>query len=313
LEEKVSRMAEREWLEVPVFVHGITTERQPASHARNYTAFLRLVNAALAARGKPTLDAPPIMVEWGWEESLGKDKSLAEAERLVAREALPPTEKHRRIHLNPLRRYADDIREAFLYGFADMFYYVSKDGGRAVRDNVFRYLAGEIRTIEKDRHGRSPKVSLTFFAHSAGAVIVHDFLYRLFGWGAQPLFGMTLNKTRRMARRKKLRVRRLYTLGAPVTPLIFRSEPLIDKILRKEKLNPAVIGLRAGEDLANPRWVNFWDDDDLVAYPVGFLYEKVDGEPVVVDRSVDLGEKFPAVHSAYWRSRDVADAVAEIF
>jgi hypothetical protein len=306
-------MPEREWLEVPVLIHGITSEREPASHAPNYFAFLRLVNAALTARGKPTLEATPIMVEWGWEASLGKDKYLAEAERLVAREALPLTEKRRRINLNPLRRFTDGIREAFLYGFADMFYYVSEDGGRAVRDNVFRHLAGEIRSAEKGRDGRAPNVSLTFFAHSAGAVIAHDFLYRLFGWGAQPLFGLTLNKTRRMARRKRLRVRRLYTLGAPVAPFIFRSEPLIEKILRREKLDPAVVGLKADEDLANPRWVNFWDDDDLVSYPVAFLYEKVNGERVVVDRCVDLGEKFPAVHAAYWRSQEVADGVAETF
>jgi hypothetical protein len=62
-------MSEREWLEVPVFIHGITSEREPASHAPNYFAFLRLVNAALAARGKRAVDAPPIMVEWGWERS----------------------------------------------------------------------------------------------------------------------------------------------------------------------------------------------------------------------------------------------------
>ncbi len=306
-------MPESEWLEVPVFIHGITSEREPASHAPNYFAFLRLVNAALTARGKRAVDAPPILVEWGWEASLGKDKYLAEAERLVAREALTWAEKRRGFKLNPLRRFADGAREAFLYGFADMFYYVSEEGGRAIRDNVFRHLAGEIRSIEKGTEGRSPRVSLTFFAHSAGAVIAHDFLYRLFGWGAQPLFGLTLNKTRRMARRKRLRVRRLYTLGAPVAPFIFRSEALVEKILRREKLNPALVGFGPDDGLDNPRWVNFWDDDDLVSYPVAFLYEKVNGERVVADRCVDLGEKFPGVHSAYWWSREVAGAIAETF
>ena len=304
-------MAEQEWLEVPVFIHGITSEREPASHASSYFAFLRLVNEALAARGKKAIDGQPIMVEWGWEASLGKDKYLAEAERLVAREALPA--KRRGLTLNPLRRFADGAREAFLYGFADMFYYVSKDGGRAVRDNVFAHLAGEIRNLKK-RGGRgSPRISLTFVGHSAGAVIAHDFLYRLFGWGAQPLFGLTLNKTRRLARRKRLRIRRFYTLGAPVAPFIFRSQSLIEKILRRERFNPAVVGLGRDDGLGNPRWVNFWDDDDLVAYPVAFLYEKVDGERVVVDRCVDLREKFPAVHSAYWRSSEIADCVAETF
>ncbi len=306
-------MSEREWLEVPVFIHGITSEREPASHTSSYFAFLRLVNEALAARGKKVVDAQPIMVEWGWEASMGKDKYLAEAERLVAREALTLAAGRRGLTLNPLRRFADGAREAFLYGFADMFYYVSRDGGRAVRDNVFAHLAGEIDNLKKSGGRTSPKISLTFVGHSAGAVIAHDFLYRLFGWGAQPLFGLTLNKTRRLARRKRLRVRRFYTLGAPVAPFIFRSEGLIEKILKRERFNPAVVGLTPDEELANPRWVNFWDDDDLVAYPVAFLYEKVNGERVVVDRCVDLREKFPAVHSAYWWSREVADGVAETF
>ena len=306
-------MAEPDWLEVPVFIHGITSEREPASHTSSYFAFLRLVNEALAARGKKVLDAQPIMVEWGWEASLGKDKYLAEAERLVAREALTLTAKSRGLRLNPLRRFTDGAREAFLYGFADMFYYISKEGGRAVRDNVFAHLTGEIRDLKRSGDGGSPRISLTFIAHSAGAVIAHDFLYRLFGWGAQPLFGLTFNKTRRLARRKRLRVRRFYTLGAPVAPFIFRSEALIEKILRRERMNAAVVGLNADEGLGNPRWVNFWDDDDLVAYPVAFLYEKVDGERVVVDRCVDLRANFPAVHSAYWRSPEIADYVGETF
>ncbi len=306
-------MAEREWLEVPVFIHGITSEREPQSHVSTYLAFLALINEALAARGKERFADPPIMVEWGWEASLGRDKYLAEAERLVAGEALPLAEKGRRITLNPLHRLADGAREAFLYGFADMFYYVSADGRRAVRDNVFRHLEDKIESAEKAGGRGRASVSLTFIAHSAGTVIAHDFLYRLFGWGAQPPFGLTFNKIRRLARRRRLRVRRFYTMGSPIAPFIFRSEALVEKILKKEKLNPAVIGLGPEGGLANPRWVNFWTREDLVSYPVAFLYEEAAGEAVVVDRAVDLNEGFPAVHGKYWRSAEIADCVAETF
>jgi hypothetical protein len=307
-------MAEREWLEVPVFIHGITSEREPRAHASAYLAFLGRVNKALAARGKAPFAEPPIMVEWGWEASLGKDKYLAEAERLVAREALAFPEGRRGITLNPLRRFTDGAREAFLYGFADMFYYISADGGRAVRDNVFRHLESEIETVKKAGGRDGARVSLTFIAHSAGTVIAHDFLYRLFGWGARPVFGLTLNRVRRLVRRRRLRVRRFYTMGSPIAPLIFRSEALIEKILKRERLNPAVIGLGADAELANPRWVNFWTREDLVAYPVAFFYEGgEDGGAVVVDRAVDLNETFPAVHGAYWRSAEIADVIGETF
>jgi hypothetical protein len=306
-------VTEREWLEVPVFIHGITSEREPSSHASSYLAFLALVNDALSARGKAPFTAPPIMVEWGWEASLGEDKYLAEAERVVAREALAPTGKRRGIVLNPLRRFNDGARDAFLYGFADMVYYISKDGERAVRENVYRHLDREIRLLKKvDGPGR-PEISLTFIAHSAGSVIAHDFLYRLFGWGARPAFGLTLNKVRNLARRGRLRVRRFYTMGSPIAPFIFRSAALIEKIRKREKLSADVIGLRRRDGLANPRWVNFWDDEDLVSYPVAFLYGEEDGGAVVVDKRVSLGESFPEVHSAYWRSAEIAAYVAETF
>jgi len=40
---------------------------------------------------------------------------------------------------------------------------------------------------------------------------------------------------------------------------------------------------------------------------------EVDGESVVDDRCLDLREKFPAVHSAYWCSSEIADCVGETF
>jgi hypothetical protein len=305
-------MPERDWLEVPVFIHGITSEREPRAHASTYLSFLGRVNKALAARGKQPFAEPPIMVEWGWEASLGKDKYLAEAERLVAAEALAPTQRRRGLTLNPLRRFQNGAREAFLFGVADLFYYVSADGSRAVRDNVFRHLASEI-DVKRGGKGRRFGVSLTFIAHSAGTIIAHDFLYRLFGWGARPAFGLTFNEVRRLQRRGRLRVRRFYTLGSPIAPFIFRSDSLIEKIVSSEKLNPELIGLSAADGLSNPRWVNFWTRDDLLSYPVAFLYEEVEGERVVVDRCLSFGEGFPGVHSAYWRSADVASQIAEAF
>lgn len=306
-------MAEREWLEVPVFIHGVTSEREPSSHASSYLAFLALVNDALSARGKAPFAARAIMVEWGWEASLGEDKYLAEAERVVAREALAPTGKRRGIIFNPPRRFNDSARDAFLYGFADMVYYISKDGERAVRENVFRHLDREIRLLKKVGGSGRPKISLTFIAHSAGSVIAHDFLYRLFGWGGRPIFGLTLNKVRNLVRRGRLRVRRFYTMGSPIAPFVFRSAALIEKILKREKLSAEVVGLRRRDGLPNPRWVNFWDDEDLVSCPVAFLYDEVDGECVVVDKRVRLGESFPEGHSAYWRSAEIAAYVAETF
>ena len=36
---------EREWLEVPIFVHGVSPEARPTSHKEEYSNLLNAVNA----------------------------------------------------------------------------------------------------------------------------------------------------------------------------------------------------------------------------------------------------------------------------
>ena len=106
-------------------------------------------------------------------------------------------------------------------------------------------------------------------------------------------------------------MRRFYTIGSPITPLVFRADSLIQKIRQNDLLDPESIGLRQSDGLPNPRWVNFWDKDDVAAFPVDFLYASV--QNVIQDKYVDLGDVFPAVHNKYWYSSDVADYIAETF
>jgi len=83
-----------------------------------------------------------------------------------------------------------------------------------------------------------------------------------------------------------------------------RSEALIKKLMNNQKLNPKDLGVRDSDGLANPRWVNFWDRDDIAAFLVEFLYNNEN--KVIEDKYLDLGDVFPPCHSKYWTSAELA-------
>ncbi|HEY2981099.1 MAG TPA: hypothetical protein VGJ22_07960 [Anaerolineales bacterium] len=303
------------WTEVPVFVHGILPEADPASHAKEYNALLDAVNAALRRYGKRPFSSHRIYVEWGWDsrQSTQPDRYLAEVERKIAMHTNRAVKKTRDFTLNPLRLAYKPMRSLFFFGVADLFYYVSEDGETAVRTHVFDYVAGKIREMM-----RSPKtrLSLTFFGHSAGSLISHDLLFHLFGKkdaakSEGPAMARDLNPVRGFIRHDRLRIRHLYTFGSPISTLALRSNSMIDKIRHSTLLQPRDIGLRASDRLPAPRWVNFWDQDDLFSGPVSFLYANRDG--VIEDKYLNVGSFFPATHTTYWYSAEMADHIAKTF
>lgn len=301
-------MPQPEWMEIPVFIHGITPNPEPRLHDPDYDRLFELIQASLKEKGKPPFQEAPIRVEWGWDsnQTVENDRYLALAEKLVAEQAIAIERGTPDFSFNLLRLINPVLRQMFLYGFADLFYYVSHDGEWAVRQNVFSHLVNQVFGREAYR---TSKVSLTLIAHSAGSVIAHDLLYHLFRDQASEV--EMVNELRTQVELGRLRIRRFYTFGSPITPLIFRTDALLLKIFNRELLDPAIIGLKAGNNLSNPRWVNFWDKDDLAAYPVAFLYKNEAG--IIKDQYLNLGDDFPSVHAKYWTSKLMANYIAETF
>lgn len=306
-------MNDKEWLEVPVFIHGITPEPKPQSHAPLFAEFLARLNAALAARAKPPLEEPGIMVEWGWEGSRGADRDLAAAEEILAERIFGVYPRPRKIP-NPIHSFCDEIRRYFIFGFADIAYYGSADGRKTVGDNVFEHLGEQIDALHAGYKKGMRPISLTFITHSAGTVIAHDFLYKLFDPN-KGLFGLGLNKARRLVHNDALRVRRFFTLGSPITPLAFRHNDVVQTVKAGKCLNGERIGLRAADGFDNPRWVNIWDRDDIFSYPLAPLYcdTAAGGDLLISDILVHLGATFPKVHRLYWQSEEVVAALADAY
>src|SRR5882672_10982516 len=191
------------------------------------------------------------------------------------------------------------------------------------------------------------QISLTLLGHSAGSVVAYDLLFYLFYTErkiqnfidvkkvkAPPSDAGTpadltapakidtlgdLQRLKAMAQLGQLRVRRLFTFGSPITPLAFRSDAVLSILARPEggtkpnRLTAEHYGLTANpetfETLHGPRWVNFWDKDDPIAWPVEPLMLQT--PDVVKDMYVGVSDDITNGHGEYWKDEEFQKLVAE--
>lgn len=307
----------KKWVEIPVFLHGITPEDLPNSVSiqKNYEILLTAVQERFHQKRESGFTGPAIEVMWGFAsgQSGEHDNLLANAELVVLQRTRTIESETSDFTLNPMRLLYGEIRRLFLTGFADLLYYVSMDGEGSVREHVFNYIGEKIKDYIAPSV-QSYGVSLTFFAHSAGTIITHDFLYHLFRAKGSRQETAGIKYLRGLVSKGRLRVRRFYSMGSPITPAVFRASSLLQKVTNGELLNLDEMGFRETDGLSNPRWVNFWDVDDVASFPVEFLYHNIskDGKKIVEDKYVDVGDGLPNyVHLEYWANQALADYIVQ--
>jgi len=317
-------MVNDNWLEIPVFIHGLTEEREPDSHYKSFLTLLNNVNKYLRQEKKPPFSEPPITVEWGFDLSPSKDKYLARVEALVADRVSDAIKKASDFTVNPMRNVASIIREKFLFALPDAFFYISDEGEKIIRRNIFNKLADETLSRAGGNNNPNKKISLTIFGHSMGSIIAHDFLFHLFrekeirGWENKvKILRRDLVQTQ-AARdgsvgESRLRVRRLFTFGSPISLSIFRTQKLIDIINSNQKIGVKELGFQPDQELGFPRWVNYWDKDDVISYPLAFLYETFGETKVVEDKNVDVSDLVSSAHGKYFESEEMAKDMASVW
>ena len=197
-----------EWIEIPVLIHGVDPIINPREHSKSYAKIINLINQELKKRNKKQLTEKPITIEWGWDsrKSNENDKYLSEAQRIIYKN-IDNTLKNKRFYFlnNILQKVYKKLRKEFLFGAGDLFYYISRDGETAVRNNVFNQISKEIT-----KRGNK-KISLTFITHSAGTIIMHDLLYHIFGRKTKSPIN-SINEIRKLAKNGNLRIKKIFTL-----------------------------------------------------------------------------------------------------
>lgn len=333
-------MGDITWNEIIVFVHGVTTKGKQEPHRKLFLEFCDRINKAFLSSQQankdiwsPTNTNNKIFVEWGWDNGdpnhTQSDKYLYKAEANVASAIWKNRDKG--FWLIPM--LIPTARDFFMYGVADMFYCVSEQGETTIKEVVLTQVMEGLKSQMSNKP--DSQISLTCVGHSAGTVILHDLLFALFAdkyrnaietssafkalsSGSLSAASITkyqsyLKELRRMADEKKLRLRKFYTLGSPISPLVFRSNKVIYNFAEKkvDALTPEWIGIIPYHDLddTKPRWVNFWHGIDVISYPLSNLYENSAGK--IEDMQSKRWCFNPiSAHGAYWDSDDVVQKIA---
>jgi hypothetical protein len=331
--------------ETVIYIHGVSRSLE----GRRHDEYRRLHDGIRTFN--PAFPESYLGIEWGWnsgtEPKPRGHELLTDAQRQLGARAVAAVGDVREFTLNPARAILNGMRPLLMFGFADMFYYVSNDGKNDVRRAVARQIIDHLEPAADDL------ISLTLIGHSAGSVVAFDLLFHLFyvppdkrtpaersratvpadavpPEAARPhVFLRPLQTTRpaearrtaaalqtlrRLARQDRLRIRRLITLGSPISLMAFRSNALLAILARGGRVDSALHGLaRApqgfGDDLQNPRWINIWDKDDLVAWPVEPMM--TGGGLIVKDEYVDVSDSVGGAHDAYWDSPRVHRLIAQ--
>ena len=314
---KLTRAAQRpesempvEWIEIPIFIHGMNSSEYPLTGEDQYRELLSRLSKAMGDQG-PGFSQNALFITWGvpTDQSNTNDQYLAEVERKI----------EARVKKTMGNAYGGVFglyalaRDMLFFGISDVSYYLSADGERALRSHVFGHVGRSLKEMDKTVRRQ---YSLTFFGHSAGSLISHDLLFHLFGSKDQTPRGEgavfdEMEELRGMVQEGRLRVRHLYTFGSPISPLILRSDSLIERFRRDQLLRPEEIGLRDDPLLPRPRWVNFWTRHDVASYPVAFLYDNPAG--LIQDVEIRSSLSPVSAHLGYWRSDEMAAAIARTF
>jgi len=177
---------------------------------------------------------------------------------------------------------------------------------REVYDSVHAVLARSLRQLARNAGKDAP---LCVIAHSLGTIIASNYFYDL-SQSRRP--GMVSKEVRAVKKSTPLEngetLTLMYTMGSPLAIWSLRYEDFGVPI---EVPSPKLADHRPG--LAG-EWVNFYDRDDVIGYPLGTLN---DAYRRSVDRDVEvnvgglLSSRTPLSHVAYWTDDDVTEPIAK--
>jgi hypothetical protein len=307
--------------EILIFVHGVSSDQLGRRHDEEYDSLYEGVKAATTSHS-PWRTASVCKTEWGWNydgsSQPESQRSLTLAQTTLGQRLLKVIDDAYDPTINPGRFVVNSVRPLLVYGFSDMFYYVSNDGKAAIRGALAEQIMAFIDHATTDKE---EPLSLTLLGHSAGSVIAFDFCFYLFAEEdrkfvkdtAKGIANDKLQRLRDLALAGRLRIRRLVTFGSPISMLACRNNVVVEIFSQGGRLNPTWHGLTQnpaifGKPLTGPRWINIWDKDDPIAFPVEPLV--YNGNKAVADVYLNISSNIAQAHNMYWEHPEVHTAIA---
>lgn len=303
-----------------VYIHGITCNCEPGPHIDEYDKIHNGVGSLLPPNSE-WHNAVVCRTEWGWnydkQQSPSSHRALNNAQNIFAERVLDKVNSSKDISLNPLRLALTPLRNLMLYGFSDLFYYISSEGKLAIRTSICEQIAKDIGNLLDDDDSL---ISLTLIGHSAGSVIAIDISYYLFSGKiysfinkqTSPETVKVFERLRKKADDQKLRLRRLITLGSPISMMACRKDAVVELLAAGKKIDPALHGIIDNpkfEKLSGARWINIWEKDDPVALPIEPLMDNSSSS--VEDVLLHSTNFISKAHNLYWSSSKVHRVIAK--
>ena len=201
------------------------------------------------------------------------------------------------LHWHPLRHFMLDFA-------ADAIAYQPIHSDRSAYDSIHGEVAASLARLAARAGASAP---LCVIAHSLGTVIASNYLYDLMKKGnsfMSPRVSAAINGTP-LERGETLAL--FYTMGSPIALWSLRypdfGVPITFPQPYLTRHHPSV----------TPRWINFYDPDDVIGSPLRPLNARY-AAAVTEDRPVDVGSWLtrwnPLSHTGYWNDKRVADLIS---
>lgn len=268
------------------FIHGIGRTK-PGYSAAMQRALTRQF-ASRVGRGVASPASQLIFEEINWSAAL-----QSREDRLWRRLAPDGPLRYRR-----LRHFMVDFA-------ADAIAYQPAPSDRSAYDAIHEEVA---RCLARLASRAGPRAPLCVIAHSLGTVIASNYLYDLRKRHNSFMCSSVRANINGTPLERGETLALLYTMGSPIALWSLRYAKFGDPIRFPE---PMLTRHHPGLD---GRWVNMYDPDDVVGYPLRPLNARY-RETVTEDLPIDVGSIFtrwnPMSHLGYWKDGWVADRIAE--
>lgn len=216
----------------------------------------------------------------GFEEIRNSDKNLVHGNFIEVGAAL--------INTRAWRYFS-----TFLVG--DVIAYIDESDNK-IREFVWSLLK---KYLVRDDASIKP---FSFIGHSLGSVIAYDFVFSLMVRNMIYDFVDKPVLTEEEIKEWQSAFTNLYTLGSPIGLFMMRKRELWQNEFAA-LINPV------DSSQVNRVWLNIWDKEDLVAYPLERIFEQKEGKSLK-DVQVDTGRFMPWAHTEYWGDQETATAIA---
>lgn len=220
---------------------------------------------------------------------------LFNAEMTILKNAFPELPGSK---LSPVRA----LRNFVTFFIGDVVAYVSEDVD-FIRRTVFQRMWQELEKPLKEEN-----VTYSIIAHSLGSLIAFDYLFSLFKkdelFIADPISDINEEE-------KKLlqdQFRNLFTFGSPIGLFMMQKGDLWDN---EEPFTSIFNPVRG----AGRMWRNFYDKNDLIAYPLAKLFsinQQDNRHCLLEDILVKNGFLIFNTHTNYWQNRKLARSIMNI-